>query len=615
VEVIEVTDDTTDADENGDAEEDDESPTVQERLQLRTFVVSTTSLKSDPRWVKVSDIFQEQKSDAQLLKGLVKSFEDPLFDKYAKRLQKVRRIRDYPYVMHVLDKNLSYEEVAEIFVRVNSLGMKLRGSDLALALITSRWPDSLSLFEAFQEECEEKWFTLDLGLIVRGVVVFATGQSRFKTAGQIPVPVLKQAWKETTEGMQFAINFLRSNAGIEDESLLSSPLFIIAIANFAAKRQFKLSAQDERDLRRWLYVANAKGRYTRGSTETFLDADLAAMNRGENPATLLEILKQQVGRLEIEASDLAGRGKASALFPTTYLALKKAGAKDWRTHLELSLSHQGQEHFIEFHPIFPKTKLKGKFDKGSINEIANMAFVSGGTDRKLSATLPEKYLKDIMDEHGADSLAAHGIPADPSLWSIDDFPKFLEFRRARLTEAINLLIQGGGPDTKIRDVSALISQGENEKTEFKSSARYDYREGKPNKLLESVVAKTIAGFLNNEGGTLLIGVDDKGKSIGLDTDFKTLTKRQDADGYAQFLTNLISATMGKEVCADVAISFPTAEGITICMVQIRKSARPVFVQEGQNERFYLRTGNATQELGVKAANAYIQTHWSSWRDA
>ena len=100
---------------------------IQERLKQRTFVVASSALLADPRWVKVSDIFKGDRTDAQILKPLVTSFDDPLFDKYSKRLQAVRKIRDYPYVMHVLDKSLSYEEVAEIFVRVNSLGIKLRG--------------------------------------------------------------------------------------------------------------------------------------------------------------------------------------------------------------------------------------------------------------------------------------------------------------------------------------------------------------------------------------------------------------------------------------------------------------------------------------------------------
>jgi len=130
-------------------------------------VVAWRALLSDPRWIKVSDIFNPDRTDWQLLKPLGLSPDDPKYDLHTKRIQKVRAIRSYPYVMQVLERDLSYEEVAEIFVRVNSLGMKLRGSDLALAQITARWPSSLQLFEAFAEECERVWFTFDLGLLIR----------------------------------------------------------------------------------------------------------------------------------------------------------------------------------------------------------------------------------------------------------------------------------------------------------------------------------------------------------------------------------------------------------------------------------------------------------------
>ena len=184
--------------------------------------------------------------------------------------------------MHVLDKNLSYEEVALIFVRVNSLGTKLRGSDLAMALITSRWRNSLALFEQFQEECEEKWFTLDLGLIVRALVVFTTGQSRFKTAGTIPVRRLEEGWGRAKDGLRFSINFMRANAGVEDESLLSSPLFLISIAYLAQALQYRFSPSEDRELRRWFYIANARGHYS-GSSETTLDTDLTAIDVGGQP--------------------------------------------------------------------------------------------------------------------------------------------------------------------------------------------------------------------------------------------------------------------------------------------------------------------------------------------
>src|SRR5437879_8044843 len=115
--------------------------------------------------------------------------------------------------------------------------MKRRGSDLAMAQITARWQGSLDLFDEFADECEKVWFTFDPGLLVRTLVVFATGQSRFRTVAGISVSTMEQSWEKTKEGLRFAINFLRTNAGIEDESLLSSPWLIIPIAVLAVSKK------------------------------------------------------------------------------------------------------------------------------------------------------------------------------------------------------------------------------------------------------------------------------------------------------------------------------------------------------------------------------------------
>ncbi|MRR11882.1 DUF262 domain-containing protein, partial [bacterium] len=492
VEVTEVEDDAAEPDENdtdGD-EEEGESPNIQERLKQRTFVVASKQLLADRHWVRVSDLFRSDVSDGDLLEGLVEGFRDPLYKKYTERLQAVRKIRDYPYVMHVLDKSLSYEEVAEIFVRVNSLGMKLRGSDLALAQITSRWKDSLRLFEKFQEECEEKWFTLDLGLIVRSLVVFTTDRSRFKTVASTPVDRFQQGWEAAKEGMRFAVNFLRANAGIEDESLLASPLYLITIGYYAKQHGFRLTREDEVGLRRWLYLGNARGHYS-GSSETTLDADLALIARGASTEELLGALKQQLGRLEILPEDFIGRGQRSALFSMAYLALRARGAKDWTTQLGLSLTHQGRYHFVEHHHIFPKAQLKkGSYEKAEVNEIANMAFVTGGTNRAISSKAADIYLAKILEEQGPAALETHCIPRDPELWKLENYRAFLEYRRAALARIINDFIEKDAGIPNHVDVEALIGNGESDSVEFKSSARWDFRESRANKVLEAVIAKT-----------------------------------------------------------------------------------------------------------------------------
>lgn len=320
-EVLEVEDDEQSPSSEQVDDESDESAvgnTLQERLRNRAFVVGSNALFADPRWVRVSDVLRTDKTDWQLLKPLVTSPDDPKYDLYSKRLQRVRRIRKYPYVMQVLERDLPYEEVAEIFVRVNSLGMKLRGSDLALAQITARWPGSLEMFEDFAEECEKVWFTFDTGLLVRTLVAFATKQSRFRTAATIPVPARKESWEKAKDGIRFAVSFLRSNAGIEDESLLSSPALVIPIAVLAVLRNHQLGQDEERGLLYWLLMANAKGHLS-ASAETTLDNDLRILFNGGGPTELLDALRQQVGRTTFEPGDLLGGVHAIRCFRLCFL--------------------------------------------------------------------------------------------------------------------------------------------------------------------------------------------------------------------------------------------------------------------------------------------------------
>jgi hypothetical protein len=237
---------------------------------------------------------------------------------------------------------------------------------------------------------------------------------------------------------------------------LSSPLFLISIGYLARKLQYRISPAEDRDLRRWFYIANARAHYS-GLSETTLDADLALIDGGGSAPELLESLRQEIGRFEIEPADVAGRGQRSALFSTAYLALKSRGAKDWRTRLALSLTHSGRYHFIEYHHIFPKAALRGHYDKSEINEMANMAFVSGSANRRMGSTPAERTLADVRDQQGEQALIDHCIPLDPELWKVENYRAFLEYRRAALAKAINEFIGGRMDQTINVDVDDLIA--------------------------------------------------------------------------------------------------------------------------------------------------------------
>lgn len=225
--------------------------------------------------------------------------------------------------MQVLEKSMSYEEVTEIFVRVNSLGIKLRGLDLALAQITSRWKGFMGMIEEFTEEFkEDEDYILETGLPVHTLVVFATHQSRFKTVGKISKEKLEESWKLATNGLRFAIDFLRSNAGIDNLSYLSSPFLLVPIAVYAILNNERLSPEEQKKILRWFYLAHMRGHYSMGSSESILEADLSLLFKNKNLDDLTNQLHLHVKKFVVDIDDLVNRGIRSPFFSMMLFCLE-----------------------------------------------------------------------------------------------------------------------------------------------------------------------------------------------------------------------------------------------------------------------------------------------------
>jgi hypothetical protein len=381
---------------------------------------------------------QTDAHDEQIMERLgVKNWHDPRYKKYAARLQQLRRIKEYSYNIHVLDEKLSYEEVTEIFVRVNSLGAKLRSSDLAMAQITAKWRDALDHFNAYADRCADARFPVEHGTLVKNLVSQITGQSRFNSIGSIKDGTFKAHWKASTESFDRAIDFLKNNVGIDHPAILSSPFLLIALACLFNTKEH-LTPEEERTLRYWVVVANAKGRYSRGSSETLLNQDLVSIINGPDLGQLLKNLSIQFGRLDIQPSDLMGRNSRSGLFRTMFLVFRANGAKDWFTQGAIAVAQQSRKHQLQFHHIFPKAKLRALgLKSGLINDICNLAFIGGHTNRKLMVTEPGVYMGKLIDEQGQATFIAQAIPTEPQLLTLDNYEKFLEQRRETVAQALN----------------------------------------------------------------------------------------------------------------------------------------------------------------------------------
>jgi len=161
-------------------------------------------------------------------------------------------------------------------------------------------------------------------------------------------------------------------------------------------------------------------------------------------------------------------------------------------------------------------------------------------------------------------------------------------------------------------VEALIAEGEHERLEFKQTLLWDVQLGRPNKKLEEVVVKTIAAFANREGGTLLIGVRDDGTAIGLNEDYACVGGNKDR--MELHLTDVLNKHFSQGFrAARVKVSFPMLAGESICRIDIQRSRTPVYVTVGDRngnmaERFFVRSGNSSQELPPSQIASYVQEH-------
>ncbi len=146
----------------------------------------------------------------------------------------------------------------------------------------------------------------------------------------------------------------------------------------------------------------------------------------------------------------------------------------------------------------------------------------------------------------------------------------------------------------------VIESGENEYVEFKSTMRWNIIAEKKDKRITHSILKTIAAFLNSNGGILMVGVDDKGEVLGLKED-----RFENDDKMLLFITNNIKSHLGTLHLSNIHFCIEELKGLSILRVDIEAGDVPCYVEYDNSEYFYLRTGPATTELSVSKVYAYV----------
>lgn len=190
------------------------------------------------------------------------------------------------------------------------------------------------------------------------------------------------------------------------------------------------------------------------------------------------------------------------------------------------------------------------------------------------------------------------------------------------------------PRSEDEEFAELLKNGETENVEFKSRACWSLDSVRPVpekppspeekkygvQASKFIIAKTIAAFLNTDGGNLVIGLlenkNDQVKDhiLGIERDYIYLEDRC-VDGYQRMIIDSIlkpyfDRDFFYQFSKFVSFAFKKVNDKTLCWIKIKKADNPIFITSGKEDMFFIRTGPETRELkGKKETWNYISRHF------
>ncbi len=155
------------------------------------------------------------------------------------------------------------------------------------------------------------------------------------------------------------------------------------------------------------------------------------------------------------------------------------------------------------------------------------------------------------------------------------------------------------------EVIQLVKKGEGNTLEFKSTLRKNLHTNEYDKKIEHATLKTVVAYLNSDGGTLLVGVSDKGEITGLHHD-----EFVDKDKLNLYFTNLIKQHIGSEYLPFIKYDIYHIGGKEILKVDCKASNKHVFLKHQGEEEFYVRNGASSAKLAGNSLIEYINNKFS-----
>lgn len=609
--------------------------TSNRKLSIRESVESLLfpfyKLENYVEWTReFVDFYEEQEGiDKRKLKELSRMMED-----------RVRHMWENFQIPEIkLPASMKLHHVVDIFENINTKGKLLDAFDLLIAAsikhnidLRKLWDGSCQKYPNLTRYAEKTKNKLRM-YILQSISLLHNPTSSCKKSdilelyeqiyskkGKDP-KTFEKHWEEMSDYVNLAIKELedlKGGFGIIDEShvpFMSIIPILAALKREVDSRDNKHSCNEK--IKQWYWSVVFSEAYS-SAVDSQLTLDFKELKEWFSDDTKIPKSVEEA-RILIKTLNLKRVNTfSSAVFRGVLSLLAIKGSKDLQTgEMVNDRNDYHKDH------IFPKSKSeKYVSTKKELDSILNMAWLTSATNESKGAKEPKKYFEEFESKYNGNKgayievLESHFIDKEDYDYLLDNnFEEFITERESAFLDEIKRLIGWNehDQDSNIQnnDIDQLINSYENEKLEFKSTFRKNILTQKSDEIIRFSVLKTIAGFLNARGGTLIIGYDEKGKKVvGLEQDYE-LMKRGDRDSFELEFWNYIESNIDKDIVKNnINLRFELIDEKELAVIEIKRSSKPIYIKKADKKILYTRNRNETENLDdPEEIHNYIENHF------
>ena len=397
-------------------------------------------MKEDVLWVDVTAIMKGGQAAVSALFGQLAAnlATAPNLGTYVNRITRLLGILEIDvHVEEVTGVDKTLDVVVDIFNQVNSGGTKLSKGDLALATICARWPDARDTMKAELARWRRAGYDFNLDWLLRSVNTVLTGEAQFQFLHDCGATELQDGLRRATRHIDTCLNYISARLGLDHEAVFFGRYGVPVMVRYLDRRVGPMSTAERDKLLFWYVQAAMWGRFS-GSTESYIDQDLAALEHAEGGIDkLIDTLRLWRGGLRVEPGHFTGWSTGARFYPVLYLLTRMRGAQNLCDGLSLNAHQLGTMNRLEVHHVFPKSLLyQHNYSRPEVNALGNYCFLTRECNLEISNRHPEEYFPK-MEAANPGVLQSQWIPTDPDLWKVKNYRDFLAARKVLLAAALN----------------------------------------------------------------------------------------------------------------------------------------------------------------------------------